>query len=307
MRLGNHGLMGAVLCSCLLLGGCGREEAEKEPVAPVEAEAKAPPVAAPANSGTVSSEELLASPGLIDERLRRTNPGFRGGFQIAVDPEVGLIGQVSNPALSDLSGLAGIPFNALDLRGTSVSDLSPLEGMPLVLLGLEQTRVTDLSPLAGMGLVKLYLNDTAVSDLRPLEGTPIQELMLAGAQVRDISPLNGMPLMMLWLNGNAVSDISALAGCPLQSLTLEGTRVDDLTPLAGVGSLKRLHIGGTPVTDLTPLKGLALDRLIFNPDRITAGMEVVREMDSLQELGKTLEGRMPPAIFWSRYDGAGAE
>jgi hypothetical protein len=286
MRLGNHGLMGAVLCSCLLLGGCGREEAEKEPVAPVEAEAKAPPVAAPANSGTVSSEELLASPGLIDERLRRTNPGFRGGFQIAVDPEVGLIGQVSNPALSDLS---------------------PLEGMPLVLLGLEQTRVTDLSPLAGMGLVKLYLNDTAVSDLRPLEGTPIQELMLAGAQVRDISPLNGMPLMMLWLNGNAVSDISALAGCPLQSLTLEGTRVDDLTPLAGVGSLKRLHIGGTPVTDLTPLKGLALDRLIFNPDRITAGMEVVREMDSLQELGKTLEGRMPPAIFWSRYDGAGAE
>jgi hypothetical protein len=67
-------------------------------------------------------------------------------------------------------------------------------------------------------------------------------------------------------------------------------------------SLRRLHIAESPVSDLTPLAGLALTRLIFSPAKIIAGMETVRKMKSLAELGTTLESRMPPAQFWRLYD-----
>jgi hypothetical protein len=118
--------------------------------------------------------------------------------------------------------------------------------------------------------------------------------------VKDLEPFRGTPLEMLWLTETPVSDIAPLAGCPLVSLTLHRTQVRDLTPLAGTG-LARLHIGETPVTDLTPLRGLRLTRLIFDPRRIEQGLEIVREMATLTELGLTFEERMPPAQFWSRY------
>jgi internalin A len=63
-------------------------------------------------------------------------------------------------------------------------------------------------------------------------------------------------------------------------------------------SLERLHIGNTPVRDLTPLAGLKLTRLIFDPARITNGLDGIRQMASLKELGTTLETRMPPDQFW---------
>jgi Leucine-rich repeat (LRR) protein len=106
---------------------------------------------------------------------------------------------------------------------------------------------------------------------------------------------------MLWLNATPVIDISPLASCTLMSLTLEGTKVANLRPLSRMISLKRLHIGQTPVSDLTPLKDLKLERLIFTPGNITRGLDVVRNMKTLTELGATLETKMPPEQFWSHY------
>jgi Leucine-rich repeat (LRR) protein len=63
-----------------------------------------------------------------------------------------------------------------------------------------------------------------------------------------------------------------------------------------------LDIGETPVTDLTPLKNLSLTRLIFSPKNITTGLEPIRRMKSLTEVGVTLQTRMAPQKFWQLYD-----
>jgi Leucine-rich repeat (LRR) protein len=255
-----------------------------------------------AQGTALSAEQVLADPGILHQRLKLKNPEYNGQAQFASDPALGLAADFTGSKISDLSGLAGIPFNALDLRGQPVSDLKPLKGMPLRILGIEDTRVADLSPVKGMKLEKLYLNNAPITDLRPLNGMPLKELMLAGIKVKDLKPLHGAPLQELWLNDTPVSDISLLIGCPMKSLTLEGTKVADLRPLSRMTSLKRLHIGNTPVSDLSPLKTLKLERLIFTPRNIRKGLDVVRNMKTLMEVGTTLETRMPPEQFWSRYD-----
>jgi Leucine-rich repeat (LRR) protein len=252
---------------------------------------------------TLTVDDVRRDPNVIHARLRATNPAYRGGALVAVK-DVGLVGQINDRGVIDVSGLAGMPFAALDLRQTAISNLTPLAGMPLVMLGLEGTQVTDLSPLRGMKLQKLYLNDTSVASLDALKGMPLEELMLVNTGATDLSALDGMPLKMLWLNGTPVSDIAPIAGCPLMSLTLEGTQVIDLSSLAGHPTLERLHIGNTEVTDLSALEGVKLTRLIFAPDRITKGLDIVRGMTSLEEIGSTLDGRMPPERFWKRYAGA---
>lgn len=257
----------------------------------------------PAASSSLSAEQVLRHPELLHQRLKAKNPEYNEKAQFAQDQTLGLVGDFNGSRVSDLSPLAGIPFGALDLRGQPISDLRPLKGMPLTLLGIEDTQVADLSPLKGMKLTKLYLNNTPVDDLRPLAGMPLSELMLVGTRVNDLAPLKGSPVGTLWLNNTPVRDIAPLAGCRLVSLTLEGTPVADLKPLAKMTTLERLHIGRTPVTDLTPLKDLKLQRLVFNPGTITKGLDVVRNTQSLTEVGTTLEMLMPAAEFWSRYDG----
>ena len=255
-----------------------------------------------AQGSALSAEQVLADPGILHQRLRLKNTEYNGQAQFASDPALGLVADFTGSKISDLSGLAGIPFNALDLRGQPISDLKPLKGMPLRLLGIEDTRVADLTPVKGMKLEKFYLNNAPISDLRPLSGMPLKELMLSGTKVKDLKPLHGVPLQELWLNDTPVSDISPLAGGALTSLTLEGTKVTDLRPLSKMTSLKRLHIGNTPVSDIYPLKTLKLERLIFTPKNIYKGLYVARNMKTLMEVGTTLETRMPPEQFWSRYD-----
>ena len=248
------------------------------------------------------SDQPVANPETIHQRLKAKNPGYNGQAQFATQPEIGLVGDLSGTGITDLLPLKGVPFGGLDLRGLQVSNLEPLRGMPLKLLGLEEAKVVDLKPLAGMKIEKLYLSNTAVSSLMSLAGMPLQELMLVGTKVQDLGPLKGASLQALWLNGAPVTDISPLAGCPLISLTLQGTKVSDLGPLSGMVTLKRLHIGQTPVSDLTPLQNLKLTRLIFTPSKIKKGMDVARSMKTLTEIGATLETKMTPTQFWALYD-----
>ena len=255
----------------------------------------------PAPASALTAAQIVARPDLVHARLKAKNQYYQGEARFAEDPAAGLVAEIVEAAVVDLSPLRGLPLGALDLRATPVADLAPLAGMPLSMLALEQTRVTDLAPLQGMKLKKLYLNQTAVRDLTPLAGMPLVELMAVDAKIEDLSPLEGAPLEGLWLNRNPVTNLAALARSPLVTLTLEGTRVTDLRPLASVKSLQRLHIGDTAVQDLSPIAGLPLTRLIFNPARITNGLEAVRRMTSLEELGVTLEQRMPPAQFWEQF------
>ena len=166
---------------------------------------------------------------------------------------------------------------------------------------IKRCQVSDLRGLTNLRLSVFEASHNPIEDLRPLKDMPIKKLYLVGTKVRDLSPLKGMPLNSLWLNDTPVEDIGPLKDTPLVSLTLAGTRVSDLSPLPR-GKLERLHIGGTPVSDLTPLAGMQLTRLVFDPRRIKKGLDVVRNMTTLKELGLDLNTRMRPEEFWKLYD-----
>ena len=260
--------------------------------------AQGPPTQPPDGKAAVLGR---ATPRQLHTQIKFFNPDYNGKGQFWIQQGQVRAAQLAGTGIDDLTPLKGLPLGALDLRVNPLRDLGPLENMPLVELYLEQTRVADLSALKGIPLKVLYLSNTAVADLSPLSGMPLEKLNLLGTRVTDITPLKNMPLKMLWLNETSVADVSPLSGTPLMSLTLHRSQVADLRPLSQM-ALKRLHIGDTPVEDLTPLANLALRRLIFTPGNISRGLEAVRGMTSLREIGTTFENRMPAEQFWQRYD-----
>ena len=286
------------------LAGCGGEadqpNAERTPATSAPQPEQQAPSATAARSGSALTPEVL------QERLKEKNPDYNGQGQFEFQNGRITAAVLRNTGVRDLSPLSGLQLKGLDLYGNPVSDLSPLEGMPLEVLYLEDTPVEDISALQGMPLKVLYLSKTDVRNLTPLETiSSLQRLNLLGAPVTDLSPLENVPLRMLWLNDTPVSDVSSLASAPLVSLTLEGSQVQDLRPVGKMDQLKRLHIANTPVTDLTPLKGLQLTRLVFSPGQIEQGMDVVRNMNSLQKIGTQFGSQendlMSPAQFWQQY------
>ena len=219
--------------------------------------------------------------------------------------------------VEDITPLKGLPLRSLDLGFLPVEDLSPLDGMPLRSLTLEQDEDSegpkiddaDLAMLKGMPLESLKMQFQDIENISSLADFKLKELNLYGTRVSDISTLKGMPLSSLWLRRTPVSDITALEGVKLVSLDLKETKVSDLNALKGMTSLKRLNIAETDVKDLTPLAGLELERLIFTRDNIDVGLEVVRAMTSIREIGESLEdsANMTFDGYWNEYDEVLAE
>ena len=230
---------------------------------------------------TMTQEQLEAA-------IKAKNPGFAGEVSVGSDGPRIVAVEIHDPAVEDISPLAGLKLQAVDFSGT---------------------RVRDIQALAGMPLVAAYFSETGVEDLGPLKGAPLQELNLLRTKVSDLGPLEGAPIRMLWLNDTPVEDILPLRTMPLESLTLAGTKVSDLNPLKG-HPLQRLHIARSEVTDLTPLQWMRLARLVFTPGRIKKGIEHARNMASLREIGTAFgeaewgiaDNLMPPAAFWEQYD-----
>jgi len=207
-----------------------------------------------------------------------------------------------NP-VSDLTPLQGMPLVELGIAETKVSDLSPLKGMKLRMLGAQLLPVTDLSPLAGMPLKGLDLYHTiGVTSLEPLRGMPLEGLNLQDVPVSDLSPLQGMTtLRSLLLQANEVTDLTPLNGLKLTDLILQDKQISDLSPLKGM-PLIRLHIYGTSVSDLTPLQGMPLQEFRLTPQNFTQGLDILREIKSLQTIGIDGNQAWPPAEFWERLD-----
>jgi hypothetical protein len=63
-----------------------------------------------------------------------------------------------------------------------------------------------------------------------------------------------------------------------------------------------LNIAETPITDLAPLSGLRLQRITLTPARITAGIEVLRNMPSLTQIQTDINEPLSTADFWQRFD-----
>jgi len=88
---------------------------------------------------------------------------------------------------------------------------------------------------------------------------------------------------------------------PLKYLSFENTGVSNLGPLKGM-PLVELRLPDTRVSDLAPLKGMKLKWLSLTPRNITKGIEVVRGMKSLEEIGAGRSPRIKPEQFWRKYD-----
>jgi hypothetical protein len=206
--------------------------------------------------------------------------------------------------IRSIAPLKGLPLIALDLGMTQVADLAPLAGMQLERLDLENTPVADISLLRGMPLTVLKLQNTKVTDFAPLDGLPLKQLNLLGLPFADshLALIQGAPLETLWLAGTQVSDLSSLPLKSLESLDIARTRVSSLTPLSSAVRLQRLNIAETAVSDLTPLSGLRLQRITLTPARITAGIEVLRNMPSLTQIQTDINEPLSTADFWQRFD-----
>jgi Leucine-rich repeat (LRR) protein len=233
---------------------------------------------------------------------------------------------VNNTQVSDLSPLQRMPLTGLDLTSCpQVEDIRPLKGLKLTTLIVSDAQVSDLSPLQGMPLTELVLTACPrVEDIRPLKGLKLTRLDLTGTKVSDLSPVKGMPLEWLGLNScHEIRDLKLLKGLPLTSLVLSNCpHVEDLSPLKGLSltllfvdstqvrnleplkdmPLKYLYVDAPAVTNLKPLRGMRLELLCLTPGNITQGLDIVRDMKSLQTIGIGHYTTWPAAEFWQRYD-----
>lgn len=111
-----------------------------------------------------------------------------------------------NPDLRDLSPLAGMRLEWLDLRGTGVTDLSVFKEIDMTGgLLLEQTPVRDLSPLAGKRLVELRIADTLVKDLAPLAGMRLEKFTFMPDGKQDLQVLRRMTTLKT-INGRPAAE-----------------------------------------------------------------------------------------------------
>jgi predicted Ser/Thr protein kinase len=143
--------------------------------------------------------------------------------------------------------------------------------------GFKTDKVTDISP---------------VRAFRGLRSLVCQHV----SQLSDISPLEGMLLTTLSVFGTRVSDLTPLQGMPLTALLCDNSPVSSLSPLKGM-QLSLLHCGDTPISDLSPLDGMNLTEIWFTPRNITKGIDAIRRMKSLTNVGN-----LPPTEFWKKYD-----
>lgn len=294
------------LATAMLFSACS--DSEKTTPDSETAEAASPEPEKKVTPPTPAAEPTFWSEVTLHRAIRAGNVGYSGNAQFQINeqgqPEAIVL---ANCGVTNIDMLSGMPLMMLDLQGCPIANIDVLEGMPLVELFLDKTNVEDLSALAGnTTLKKIYLNETNVEDLGPLKGMPLEELNIVGARVDDITALAGMPLRMLWLTGLPVSDVSPLATTPLQSVTLHRTKVEDLRPLATMRTLQRIHIGETPVKDLTPIARLPLTRLVFTPSTVEKGVDLIRQIPTMQQLGVVFEDDMStlmaPPQFWAKYD-----
>ncbi|MHB8899990.1 MAG: leucine-rich repeat domain-containing protein [Thermoguttaceae bacterium] len=329
----------AALLTPAFLAGCSSGKAPTEtataqtngsqPAGPAEAtpaqeparETVTPPAAGGAEA--ITAQQLEAA-------LRQKNPNFKGEVFTQLGPQGIAVVGINDPALEDISPLAGLPLFTLDLHDSHVTDLRALEGMQLRRVDLSNTGVSDASVLSGMPLEMAFFNktgvkaaptlegaalevldfsDTPLEDIGGLRGAAIGELYLVNTKLKDIEALRGGRIQSIWLNNTPLQDCSPLASAPVVSVTLAGTKVSDIGCFKGHPTLQRLHIGETEVTDLTPVQWMdGLTRLIFTPQRIKTGMEDARRIPSIQEIGTAFgtpddEGKMySPDVFWKMYD-----
>jgi serine/threonine protein kinase len=180
-------------------------------------------------------------------------------------------------------------------------DLSPLNGMKIRMLWCHVDNL-DLSAVKGLSLSALHCFGGGITNLTPVSGMPLHALTLSGNwELTNLKPLKGMPLTSFACDNSQVADLSPLSGMPLTILVCHVTKVVDLSPLKGM-PLEQLYCNQTLITDLSPLAGMKLKKLSFTPKPKLKGLEAIRQMDSLVEIGSAHDKLISSNEFWKKYD-----
>lgn len=213
----------------------------------------------------------------VVQKLKDRNPGFDGpAFPTYRDSAVVAI-QFSSDEVADISPLRALTRlekvaangGKRGIQGAKLADLSPLAGLNLERIELSFTKVADLRPLKGMRELRaVYVQGTLVEDLTPLAGLPLETLWCGNSPVKSLAPLKGAKLKELRVNATAVADLTPLADARLEQLYFEATGVTDVTTLKG----QPLTIAELPhgITDFAPIKDCPLERVccpVFDPAR----------------------------------------
>jgi serine/threonine protein kinase/Leucine-rich repeat (LRR) protein len=250
----------------------------------------------------------------VSKKLKELNPAFDGTFSspwLDSSPPVVEDGavvelKILGDKLGDLSPIRALSelrhFVCLprQLRGEPL-DLSPLHGMKIRALNCGG-RNPDLSTVKGLSLSSFQCIGGGITDLAPLSGVPLTYLTVSGNwEIKSLEPLRGMPLTGLACDNCQVADLSPLSGMRLTYLVCQVTRVANLSPLKGM-PLEELYCERTAVKDFSPLAGMKLKRLSFTPNPDLKGLEAVRQMDSLVEIGPAQYKLIPSNLFWKQYD-----
>jgi hypothetical protein len=240
----------------------------------------------------------------LKQDLSLNNPRYRGGGDFRVDN--GLVTAVNlqeaEGEIQDLTPLQGLPLRYLSVSGLSIDNLEPLLGMPLETVILLNTGVESLQPLSGMKLARLSLQGSEkIWDISALQGMPLAALDLRGTKVSHLLPVHEAPLTSLMLS-DQFKETMEFEHFPLAHLDVSGSRITSLEGLTNM-PLHSLYLVDVPIHDVTPLAKLPLEQLRFNPQTIHAGLNVLREIPSLEKLADSLDGDYLPAdVFWGRHD-----
>ena len=160
----------------------------------------------------------------------------------------------------------------------------------------------DLSEVKGLPLSELACFGSGITNLTPISGMPLHTLWLTGNwELTNLEPLKGMPLTVFACDNTQVADLSPLCGMPLTSLICHVTKVADLSPLKGM-PLEELYCDRTLITDLSPLAGMKLKKLSFTPNPELKGLQAIRQMNSLVEIGTAGDKMISSDKFWKQYD-----
>lgn len=168
------------------------------------------------------------------------------------------------PKISDITPLADLPLQKLDLEGTSVFDLSPLRHLKLNYLRIGNTKVKDVSVLKGMPLEHLRMQRVPVTSIEFLRDAPIRQLDIRHVPVADLSPLRGKKLTEIYLGGSGVlTDLSVLRDMPIEYFYFDSVKAEGLGDLNVLKNmpLKELVTKHYRGNDLSLLKGKDLKLL----------------------------------------------
>jgi len=208
---------------------------------------------------------------------------------------------VSGSGPLDLACLKGCALERLELGDNLVSNFDVVASLPLKRLSFTKRQNTPVTAIAGLHLESLTINQASDEDLEIIARMPLTELELPQGSIYDLTPISNLKLHRLHVAIVEGGSLLPLKGMPLRSLSI-GTSYLSMSNLVVIASL--------PITDLTlecteidvtPLRSMSLERLCFNPDSVTAGIEYIQRMPSLRALGVVTHRMYTPESFWQLF------